>query len=98
MIIKNVFNSISLENIKAYLFKTAHGLLMTFSNKTTEGRTVPEEDKVFIANFYSHAFVGVFLDWIRSGMKQQPEELIEMMARLLNGSIYDVLRHSGEKS
>ena len=97
MIIKNVFNSISLENIKAYLFKTAHGLLMTFSNKTTEGRTVPEEDKVFIANFYSHAFVGVFLDWIRSGMKQQPEELIEMMARLLNGSIYDVLRHSGEK-
>lgn len=94
MIIHNVFNSISLEIIKAYLFKVAHSLLMTFSDKTTEGCYVPLEDKTFIANFYSHAFVGTFLDWIKSGMKQEPEELIEMMGRLLNGSIYDVLRRS----
>jgi len=96
MIIHNVFNSISLETIKAYLFKVAHRLLMTFSNKVTEGKYVPEEDKRFIADFYSHAFVGTFLDWIRGGMKQQPEKLIEMMGRLLNGSIYDVLRRSSK--
>lgn len=97
MTIHNVFNSISLETIKAYLFKVAHGLLITFSNKVTEGKYVPEEDKKFIANFYSHAFVGTFLDWIRGGMKQEPEKLIEMMGRLLNGSIYDVLRRSAKE-
>lgn len=94
MIIHNVFNSISHEGIKAYLFKVAHGLLMTFSNKTTIGHDIPERDKIFIANFYSHAFVGIFFDWIRGGMRQKPEELIEMMGRLLNGSIYDVLQRS----
>ena len=94
MIIHNVFNSIKLETIKAYLFKTAHRLLITFSNSVTEGDCVPEEDKNFIANFYSHAFVGIFLDWIRGGMKQEPEKFIGLMGRMLNGSIYDVLKKS----
>ena len=96
MIIHNVFNSISLETIKAYLFKVAHGLLMTFSDKVTEGKTVSEEEKRFIADFYSHAFVGIFLDWIKGGMKQEPEMFIELMGRMLNGSIYDVLRRSSK--
>lgn len=94
MLIHNVFNSISLETIKAYLFKVAHKLLITFSDKVTKGKYVPEEDKLFIADFYSHAFVGIFLDWIRGGMKQEPERFIDMMGRMLNGSIYDVLRRS----
>ena len=98
MIIHNVLNSISPEAIKSYIFKVAHRLLMTFSNKVTEGRFVPEEDKEFIADFYSHAFVGIFYEWIRDGMKQEPEKFIEMMGRLLNGSIYDVLRRSARES
>lgn len=93
-VIHNVFNSISLETIKAYLFRVAHKLLMTLSDKITEGKYVPDEDKLFIADFYSHAFVGIFLDWIRDGMKQEPEKFIDMMGRMLNGSIYDVLRRS----
>lgn len=96
MIIHNVFNSIKLETIKAYLFKTAHRLLITFSNSVTEGNCVPEKDKNFIADFYSHAFVGIFLDWIRGGMKQEPEKFIGLMGRMLNGSIYDVLKKSAK--
>ena len=94
MIIHNVLNSIAHEDIKAYLFKVAHGLLMTFSNKTAIGENVPDVDKVFIANFHSHAFVGIFFEWLRSGMRQKPEDLVDMMGRLLNGSIYAVLRKS----
>ena len=59
---------------------------------------MPEEDKNFIADFYSHAFVGIFYEWIRSGMKQEPENFIELMGRMLNGSIYDVLRRSANES
>ena len=98
MIIHNVVNSISLEAMKAYMFKVAHRLLMTFADNVTEGKYVPEEDKNFIANFYSHAFVGIFLDWLRTGMKQEPEKLIYMMEWGLNGSIYDVLRKSAKEA
>jgi len=71
---------------------------MTFANNTTRGQLIPERDKVFIANFYSHAFVGIFFDWIRGGMKQKPEDLIDMMGRLLNGSIYDVLQRGSQQA
>jgi Transcriptional regulator len=98
MIIHNVVNSISLEAMKAYMFKVAHRLLMTFADNVTEGKYLSEEDKNFIANFYSHAFVGIFLDWIRGGMKQEPEKLIHMMEWGLNGSIYDVLRKSAKEA
>ena len=92
MVIHNVFNSISHEAIKAYLRKYAHNLIRVFCDKIANDGFVPESDKEFISRFYAHAFVGTFLDWIRGGMKQEPEEIIGMMVRLLNGSIYDVLR------
>ena len=92
MVIKNVFNSIKPEAIKSYLFHYTHNLLRTLCDNIAQGYDVPESDKEFISNFYAHAFVGTFLDWIRGGMKQQPEEVIGIMARMLNGSIYEVLR------
>lgn len=94
MVIQNVFCSIKRETIMAYLFKVAHDLLITFAQRTTEGYAAREEDIEFIADFYSHAFVGIFLGWIKDGMKQEPEKFIELMGRMLNGSIYDVLRRS----
>jgi len=96
MIIHNVLNSINIETIKRYMFKTAHRLLITFSTNITEGRYLPEEDRNFIADFYAHAFTGIFLDWLRGGMKQEPEKFIELMGRMLNGSIYDVLQRSAK--
>lgn len=92
MVVHNVFNSIKLETIEAYLLKYAHNLLRVFCDKVTVDGSVPESDKEFISTFYAHAFVGTFLDWLRGGMKQEPEEIIGMMVRLLNGSIYEVLR------
>lgn len=97
MIIQNVFNSIKLETIKAYLFRVAHALLITFAQRVADGRPANKEEICFVADFYSHAFVGIFLDWIRGGMQQKPEDFIELMGRMLNGSIYDVLKRSVRK-
>lgn len=91
MIIHNVFNSIELEAIKAYMLKFTRKLLRTFCESIDKNKDVPDSDKEFIARFYSHAFVGTFLDWIRGGMSQPPEEVIGIMVRMLNGSIYDIL-------
>lgn len=96
MVIQNVFNSIKTQTIMAYLFKVAHNLLITLAQRVTGGYEPGAEDIEFIANFYSHAFVGIFLGWIKDGMKQKPEDFIELMGRMLNGSIYDVLRRSAK--
>lgn len=48
---------------------------------------LPQEDKTFIADFYKYGFVGVMLDWIERGMKDDYGKIVEMMSTTLRGSI-----------
>ncbi len=54
---------------------------------------IGEEEKKFIADFYKFAFVGVELEWLRSGMREPPEELAGRLSRLLNGHLELALRN-----
>ena len=38
---------------------------------------VPKEDREFIAHFYKYSFVGVMLEWISQGMKEEHRKLAE---------------------
>lgn len=40
---------------------------------------VREEDKTFIADFYKYGFVGLVLEWIDKGMKEDPKQIIERL-------------------
>ena len=48
-------------------------------------------DKSFIADFYKYAFVGLVLDWIKRGMKEKPEYIIEKLNILISGNIEKAL-------
>ena len=45
-----------------------------------------EEDAAFISSFFSYAFIGIMLDWIRGGMREKPEELVERIECVVGGS------------
>lgn len=49
--------------------------------------SIREEDKKFIIDFYKYAFVGFMIDWIKKGMKEQPEAFIEKLSVLIKGDI-----------
>ena len=55
------------------------------------GMNVSESDKNFIADFYKFAFVGIMLDWIRKGMKEEPVKIIDRIAILIHGDIEKAL-------
>ena len=40
---------------------------------------VREDDKTFIADFYKYGFVGLVLEWIDKGMKEDPKQIIERL-------------------
>ena len=52
---------------------------------------VREEDKAFLADFYKYAFVGLVLDWIRTGMKGEPAELARRVELVVSGSFAQAL-------
>lgn len=85
--IMNVYHSVSREQVELYLYKVTFGLLMNVVEEEAAGMEVRSEDKKFIADFYKYGFVGLMLDWIKGGMKEEPQLIIDRLNTLIHGDI-----------
>lgn len=85
--ILNVYHSVSREQIERYLYQVTNKLLMDVVEEKAAGMSVREPDKQFIADFYKFAFVGLMLEWIRNGMKEDPEQIVGRLSVLIQGDI-----------
>ena len=83
----NVYHSVSREQVEIYLYKLTYDLLIGVIDEKSQGKSIREEDKKFIADFYKYAFVSLMLDWIRSDMKDNPKTIIDRLALLIQGNI-----------
>jgi len=66
----NIYNSISRENLENYLHKSTYILLIDVVREVAKGKSLGAAEIEFIANFYKYAFVGIVIDWIHKGMKE----------------------------
>ena len=53
----------------------------------SKGKSLREEDKQFITNFYKYAFVSIVLDRLDKGMHENPEKIVAEVSKLINGII-----------
>ena len=96
--ILNVYRSIRKEIIEDYFYTITFDLLMGVVEEKAVGMSVTESDKEFIANFYSFAFVGLLLDWIKRDMRDDPKVIIDQVSTLIHGDISRALtqyQHNG---
>ncbi len=87
----NTFHSMGREHAERFLYGEVYKLLIDVVNEQGEGMNVSEENKNFIADFYKYAFVGVMRDWIRTGKKEDPKEIVDKIGKLIAGNIYNAL-------
>lgn len=85
--ILNVYSAVSREKTEAYLYKITYNLIADVVEEQCAGRELAKEDKTFIAEFYKYGFVGIMLDWISRGMKDDYNKLVEQMSITLRGNI-----------
>ena len=85
--IRNVYHSVSREQVELYLHKLTYDLLIGVVEEQARGMQVRDEDKAFIANFYKYAFVGLMLDWVKNDMKEDPKRIIDRLSLLLSGDV-----------
>lgn len=89
--ITNVYHSVSREYVENYLYRLTFELMMDVVEEKAAGMNVRDEDKKFIADFYKCAFVGLTLEWIRKGMKEEPKTMTERLSILIKGDITGAL-------
>ncbi len=85
--ILNVYRSVGRDKIESYLHKLTYQLVADVVEEKCGDIELPQEDKAFIAEFYKYGFVGVMLDWIERGMKDDFGRIVDMMSVTLRGSI-----------
>ena len=86
-LITNAYHSLSREQMERYLYDVTYHLLIDVVEEQAAGIPVRQEDKDFIADFYKYAFVGLLLDWIRQGMKEDPKRIVNRLSILIHGDI-----------
>ena len=62
-------------------------LLLDVIDEEASGMTLRDEDKQFIAKVYAYIFIGVMLDWIKNDMRENPQEIVSRLGKLLQGSV-----------
>ena len=85
--ILNVYRSISREKIENYLYKLTFDLIAAVVEEKCVGIGLAREDKGFIAEFYKFGFVGIMLEWIEHGMKEDYTEIVRKLSVTLHGNI-----------
>ncbi|MFZ2538995.1 MAG: TetR/AcrR family transcriptional regulator C-terminal domain-containing protein [Oscillospiraceae bacterium] len=86
-LILNAYHSISREQVERYLYDITYNLLIGVVEEKAIGMSVRNDDKKFIADFYKFPFVGMMLDWIRLGMKEEPKIIIDRLSILIHDDI-----------
>ena len=85
--ITNVWRSIGRERVERYLYKFTYDIIRQVVEEKCRGRGISEEQKDFMTDFYKYGFVGIMLDWIDHGMKDDYGEIVENMRAMLHGNI-----------
>lgn len=91
--ILNVYRSIGREKIESYLYKFTYDMIKEVVEEKCRGIEVAAAHKAFIADFYKYGFVGIMLDWIGNGMKEDYEKIVENMGVMLHGNIARSIRN-----
>ena len=75
--IGHLYTSKNRELISNYFYTVTEAFVMKHVQKEAEGMDVPEEDIRFIVDFYSNSLIGMMLRWIKEGMPEKKDHLIQ---------------------
>ena len=86
-LVRNTYHSVSRELLEGYLYRVTYQLMRDVVEERAAGTQVPEEDRAFLAHFYKYAFVGLTVEWMQGGMKEEPARLVSRVNTVMEGNI-----------
>ncbi len=87
----NALNTPGQNAFNGYLFEKTYDLIMGVVNDISSNIKVSGSDKNFIADFYTHAFVGITVQWIKGSMKESPKTMVGRLNDVVEGSMLGAL-------
>lgn len=100
LFIMSVYHAVSREQIERYLHLVIHHLMSQLIEKSvaTAGISLKDKEGLFVANFYKYALIGTLLDWVKSDMKADYQELVVQLTSLIHDPLIGTLRGFASKN
>lgn len=86
------YSSLAREHLERFLHEVSGQLLGDVVDEITGSVPLLPQKRAFIVRFYSYAFSGVLLEWIKEGMKTSSEELVEDTSLIMEGNLKAAVR------
>ncbi len=86
-----ILHSVNRDSIKRYFYKDAFAISTSFLTEKSKGIDISQTDFQYITHFYSVSFAALLEDWIMSGMKKSPEEVIFILDQIISGTAEQAL-------
>jgi len=81
----NIYRSVDRAQIEHYLKRVTERLLLVIINEQADGISISDENKRYIANFFTYGFIGIMLEWIHHDMREEPEQIAEITGKIIQG-------------
>ena len=96
-LVRNTYHSVSRELLEGYLYRVTYQLMRDVVEERAAGTQAPEEDRAFLAHFYKYAFVGLTVEWMQGGMKEEPARLVSRVNTVMEGNIAAALERMARR-
>lgn len=81
----NIYHSVSVEVLRKNISRLVYPII--YDEISRMAKSLNEEDKVFITNFYKYSFVSIVLNWIENNMNENPNNIVNKVSNLVTGTI-----------
>lgn len=88
----NAYRSKSREYLETFMYKVLYEVIYSVVEEQAKGISVDKKHKEFIAHFYSLAVIAMGMDWVRTDMKEDPEDIVDQVAALVKGDFQKALK------
>lgn len=78
----HIYSSVNHDFLQRFLFQATEEVFMEYIQKTAQGLEIPDKDLRFVCYAYQSMLVGIFLNWVRDGMKGDMYETMEQLHRI----------------
>lgn len=82
-----LYQSLERDKVSDYMYDLISKLLQEAMDQVPKTVAVSPEERQFIVDFYTYAFVGLLLQWVREGMKEEPDLIVERMSKIGKGGL-----------
>lgn len=91
------FHSVGWEMLERMFYKDTRAIMQKFIDNLLEDIPAKPEHIAFIGDFYTKAFVSCLANWLNTGMKQTPDEMVALLDIAMHGNIENALRRSARQ-